>query len=95
MVFCLEALYKIQIIWALNRSLFTFELYMKLNLRCCSIGLPGLGALVSVVSTVTVNGDFGTSLLANSTLTVYCPGSFGVKFASYPSGDWLVGSSKV
>ena len=67
---------------------------MSRCLRCCSIGLPGLGALVSVVSTVTVNGDLGTSLSAHSTLTVYCPGSFGVKLVSYPSGDWAVGSSE-
>lgn len=40
-------------------------------------------------STVTLNGDLGTSLLANVTFNLWGPGSTGAKAVWYPSVVWL------
>lgn len=67
---------------------------MKICLRVCSAGFATFMGITSDISTVAVNGDFGISLLAYSTLILYSPGSFGVKSHSYPSGFLRVGISE-
>ena len=46
-------------------------------------------------SAITLKGDFGISLLLNSTLTLCGPTSSGARVAMYPSGIFFVGSSMV
>jgi hypothetical protein len=50
---------------------------------------------ISNASTLTLNGEFGTSFPAYVTLTLWSPFSLGVKLQTYPSGIFSVGISSV